>query len=626
MNDNAKSYDIVVQPKIDGDDLAGLKKPVDHLNWLLDAPEARNMPQAVTDTGLPEAIGRLLWEAAGLDDGNLLDKLEDALEDDQCVRLVIQGDDHYDLPWELLYHDHLELGFLSLHPRCVIVRRIKGKGKAPRLAPKPLRILLFISSPEDLDPERSRLDFEREEELLFTALDASYSKGEIDIDLAPDGFLSTLTDRLSRDRYHAVILSMHGTSAVNHKGQEEWGLLFEDETTWRKKPVAGSDLAAALAQLPAGHRPGLMVLAACRSARADETEKAITDISRQLHRIGIERVLGMRLSVMDGVASAFNAALFANLALGESVGRAVCLARKTVGTGGWLQGTRGDIKKDPFAQWSLPVLLDRTSDGPVVDLAAPVRTTPRPPLPDALPGDGLVPVPSRSAFIGRRVEIRQALGPFLSGHTRHLLFTGPGGVGKTALAGLFTRFLMDRHPRLPIMGFRAPFILDAIYEPIRRAAFDGKEEAGLHDLIQKELDPRERLRIMLLSLANRESSCAFVLDNLETLQELKTLDLAPEHEESRWFLNTICSLPHPTRILMTGRYTLDTILDTRITVHPVAEASYGDILHRMGRLDWPESMTPEKKRWVYRVLGGNHRAIEWMAQLLSDATKKPKTC
>ena len=42
----------------------------------------------------------------------------------------------------------------------------------------------------------------------------------------------------------------------------------------------------------------------------------------------------------------------------------------------------------------------------------------------------------------------------------------------------------------------------------------------------------------------------------------------------------------------------------------------------MKRLEWPESMGADKKRWIYGVLGGNHRAIEWTVQLLDDAKEK----
>ncbi len=624
MSEIENQYVIPVAPEIPKEALAELQEWAQKLDWLLDAPEARDMPRAVAQTGILERMGRGLWDGSGLDAEALLEKIEEAKDDDECVRLVIQGDAHYGLPWELLWHEHPDLGFLGRHPRCIVTRRVRGTGKEPTAAPRPLRMLLFIASPDDLDPERSRLDFEREEELLFTALDGPYSRGEIEVEVAGDGFLSTLVERLSQERFHAVILSMHGTDAVNRDGKAEWGLLFEDEMTWKKKPVAGSDLAKVFEGLPKGHRPGLVVLAACRSAKAGETAESIPDVARQLHqKAGVERVLGMRLSVLDSAASAFNAALFSNLALGESVGRAVSLAREVVGSGAWLRESMGErVKTDLYAQWTLPVLLDRTQDGPVVDMKAEAQVTPRLPLPDALPGDGSVPVPSRAAFIGRRMEIRQWLGPFLSGKARHLLFTGPGGVGKTALAGLFARHLMDRNPGMRVMGFRAPFNLDSVYEPIREAAFDGEEEQGLHDFIQKEPEQKERLRRMLVSLDRRERRCAFVLDNLETLQDLQTLGIAAEHAESRWFLNAICGLPGAVPVLMTGRYALDGEIDGPVVRHPVGEAPYGDILRRMKRLEWPESMGPEKKRWVYRVLGGNHRAIEWTAQLLGDAAKK----
>ena len=170
---------------------------------------------------------------------------------------VVQGEHGQHLPWELLYHPHPELGFVARHPWCVVSRRIRGTGeRQPRLMPRPLRLLLFIASPEDLDPERSRLDFEREEELLFTAMDRPLARGEVEIDVAEDGVLATLLARLEEQRYHAVILSMHGAPARDSQGTEAWGLLFEDAHTGRQAPVAGSDLAAQLDRLPVATGPG----------------------------------------------------------------------------------------------------------------------------------------------------------------------------------------------------------------------------------------------------------------------------------------------------------------------------------------------------------------------------------
>jgi CHAT domain-containing protein/AAA ATPase-like protein len=446
----------------------------------------------------------------------------------------------------------------------VLARRTHGSGKPPpRTEARPLRLLLFVASPEDLDPERSRLDFEREEELLFSALDRPLARGHVDIDVAEDGALKTLRTRLEEHRYHAVIFSMHGTEARNRQGKTEWGLLFEDARTGRRAPVAGSDLAEEIQTLPPGHRPGLVVLSACRSAQVEEsTAKAIPSVASALHEGGCERVLGMRQSVLDQAASAFNAEFFRQLALGDDLGRSVGLARAQVAKGEWL-GITKDLSAqpppgDPFAQWTLPVLLDRTAGGPLVDVVAPAQPLPRPPSPSVLIGDGMIQPPGRGTFIGRRAVTRQYLRRFLEGNLPSLLFTGPGGVGKTALAGVFARRLYERYPHTRLMGFRAPFRIDeTLFEALRQQAFDGEEEPSLQPAIQAEPNLRERLRRLLLSLAKRPARpCAFVLDNLEVLQDTCTLAFLPEHDDSRWFTETVLALPPPTRVLLTGRYAL----------------------------------------------------------------------
>jgi hypothetical protein len=372
-----------------------------------------------------------------------------------------------------------------------------------------------------------------------------------------------------------------------------------------------------LDQLPAGHRPGLVVLSACRSATAEESANPITSVACQLHESGIEHVLGMRLSVLDDAASAFSAELFRRAARGESLGRAVTLARHTVAQGVWLGVERsaaiGKADGDLYAQWTLPVLLDRTADGPLVDIEVEVAVEEPSPLPTVLPGDGTIQLPTRADFIGRRTFIRQYLRAFLDGDSRCLLLTGPGGVGKTTLAGLFMRKLHERYPALRLLGFRAPFDLKLVYEALWHEAFDGSEEPALLPRLQAEADVHEHMRLMLTSLARRQRPCAFVLDNLEALQDIHTLRMAPAHEDSLRLLRTVCALPAPTRVLLTGRYALQELTDGVMTPCPVADAPYGDVLRKMSRLHWQQEISAKDKYTIYTVLGGNHRAIEWMA-------------
>lgn len=372
------AQEIAITPHLAPEQLPVLTRWIKELDHALEHPD--RAPQPIAQTGLLEQIGSALWNAAGVNADTLRSAIARARADEDVVRLVVADAADPRLPWELLYHPYPELGFLGRHPFCVVVRRSHGDGtKSPKLQARPLRLLLFISSPEDLDPTRSRLDFEKEEELLFTALDGPLARGELVIDVAEDGCLPTLIARLEQHSYHAAIMSMHGTSVPTANGEWEGGLLFEDQGTGRSAPIAGTVLTAAFDKLPRGHRPGLLVLSACRSATAEESADSITSVAQRFHASGIERVLGMRLSVLDVAASAFTAELFRLLASGEEpVGRAVTLARDKVAQGEWLHGNEaskhgalatGDLATgDLFAQWTLPVLFDRTADGPLVDV------------------------------------------------------------------------------------------------------------------------------------------------------------------------------------------------------------------------------------------------------------------
>ncbi|MCP4351271.1 MAG: tetratricopeptide repeat protein [Desulfobacterales bacterium] len=610
-----ENFDLVICPETEPELAGAIRKDAGKLEWMIDGKKL------VGQSGLLEKIGNALWKVSGLDAEKVLDRIEDARDEDEALRFVITGDRYQDLPWELLYHENPKIGFVSRHPRCVVsrcVRYRKEKQSPPEKNAGPLKLLLFISSPEGSDPEKSRLDFEKEEELLFDALDDPLRKGRVRIDVAEDGTLSTLISRLEQNRYHAVILSMHGTRALNRDKKEETGLVFEDDRTFGKSRVTGTDLADVLEKLPRGHRPALTVLSACLSAKAEESADSISGTALELHTRGFSQVLGMRLRVADIAASVFSSELFRNLALGESTGRAVTIARSEMASGKWLGISKdGAGFEEPFAQWTLPVLMDRTGDGSLLDSDSDEDAGYQGVMPSVIIGDGSILIPGRASFIGRRYEIRRYLREFLEAKKCFLMFAGPGGVGKTALAGLFARYLTERIPGTRVMGFQAPFSLESVFEPLREQAFDGEEEAGLKGVMETETDIRERIRRLLLSLSKRKNRpFLLVLDNLESLQDLS--DLGVRDEDSQWMLKTVCSLSGNTRVLMTGRYSLPGLPEDRVRICRVSDAPYGDILRRMDRLRLAGLVSREEKQRIYKVLGGNHRAVEWMGNLLAE--------
>jgi len=251
------SQDILLSPQLDTQQTARLTRLAQRLDGQLDHPSGTPQP---VPSELLQQLGTQLWDAVSLQADAVRQALDTAREAERPLRLIVQGEAGQHLPWEVLYHAHPDLGFVAQQPWCVVTRRLRGDGqRLPRLLPRPLRLLLCIASPEDLSAQQ-RLDFEHEEELLFTALDRPFGRGEVEIDVAEDGVFKTLLTHLEEQRYHAVILSMHGTPARNRQGAEEWGLLFEDANTGRQAPVAGSDLSAQLDLLPPGHRPGLVIL------------------------------------------------------------------------------------------------------------------------------------------------------------------------------------------------------------------------------------------------------------------------------------------------------------------------------------------------------------------------------
>ncbi|MCA1789528.1 MAG: CHAT domain-containing protein, partial [Thioalkalivibrio sp.] len=84
------------------------------------------------------------------------------------------------LPWETLHHP--ELGFLGRDPAFALSRRPVSTPDTTQVPERgPLRVLLFTSLPEDLHPERGRLDVESEQAAVQEALTPWVAEGRAEL-------------------------------------------------------------------------------------------------------------------------------------------------------------------------------------------------------------------------------------------------------------------------------------------------------------------------------------------------------------------------------------------------------------------------------------------------------------
>jgi hypothetical protein len=114
------------------------------------------------------------------------------------------------------------------HHGFTLTRRIKSPqdGSTP-LDKGPLRILLFTSLPNDVDPEKERLNVEEEQIQVQEALMPWISKGLVQLKMPDDGRFFTLKELLDSFHPHILFLSGHGRFHHQpHSGEVPYGEFF----------------------------------------------------------------------------------------------------------------------------------------------------------------------------------------------------------------------------------------------------------------------------------------------------------------------------------------------------------------------------------------------------------------
>jgi hypothetical protein len=566
--------------------------------------------QVVTDAEL-QAIGGALWEALHVQDA--FDAAHKAAGN-AILPLIIESEaaDLQYLPWEIIHHP--ALGFLGKHPALTLTRRIQKPGDAlPPLQKGPLRVLLFTSLPDDVNPEKGRLDVEEEQAQVQDALLPWIAKGLVTLEVPDDGRFETFKTWLKDFDPHVVFLSGHGRFHGDAHLEEKYGVfLFEDET--------GDSLEVreeAVAEAFVGTNVQAVVLSACESGKA-ASDALNNGLTRRLSAQGLPHVIGMRESVYDRAGILFARALCDELARGERVDAALKTARRAIQAP--YQGAEvmrreagtAAAEEISYGQWSLPTLLSPRTETPLVDWNFPPQAVA---MEQRLRQLSNVSLPLR--FVGRRAELRRYKSGLLKNATRKLLITGPGGQGKTSLAGKLALDLQKAGWRVFAWSIRPEnrwgdfeFEMELALDPANAKKFD-------HYRPRFE-DAAARAKFLLDLLVEQSGGHLLLfLDNLETVQDDRSLAVT-DPAVAAW-LEAAQKNPSLT-LLVTSRWVPPNWDGAHL---PLDRVNYGDFL-QIARLRLPAAFWQDRERMrrAYAVLGGNPRGLEFLAPAVAGMDRE----
>ncbi|HIP69940.1 MAG TPA: CHAT domain-containing protein, partial [Anaerolineae bacterium] len=557
--------------------------------------------QLVTDAQLQQ-VGEQLWTAVSVDEPFAAARQEAG---SQILPILIESNDPavQALPWETLYHpDH---GFLGKAAGFTLSRHIPdSRSSQPDLQAGPLRVLLFTSLPDDIDPEKERLDVEEEQAQVLEALTPWIAQGVVQLKMPDDGRLSALQEFLRDFQPHVVFMSGHGKFVrPPYQDQKPYGVFLFEDDTGRSRPVTEDKLAEAFM----GSGVECVALSACESGKG-ASDALANGLTQRLNRAGIPHVVGMRESALDRAGTLFARAFCDAVARQERLGAAVQAGRRAITTP--LKGSRryaddaGGLAEQSLGQWCLPMLLTQAHDRPLLTW----QFTPQPPK-TRVTSQSLNSVTLPPRFLGRRSELRELKSRLRAGTLRQLLITGPGGQGKTALAGKLAQDLPEyvvlAYAARPGNAWRSFFIgvLGLLNEANRR------DYAGMEPFLETETEKAAHL--LGLCLQQFGGKVLLFFDNLETVQDEQTQALTDERLAA-WIAAAQGLAAQGLVLLLTSRWRLPDWPEADLW--PLAHASYGDFL-RMALEHLPPAALQERERLgrVYHTLHGNGRGLTFFA-------------
>ncbi|MGH3813329.1 MAG: TIR domain-containing protein, partial [Pseudonocardiaceae bacterium] len=457
-------------------------------------------------------------------------------------------------------------------------------------APGPLKILVAVGAPDEHKTRQARLDIEAEMGSILDAVAPAARDERAQVRILEVANADTIAAALREDDYHVLHLSGHG---------DETGIELEDEDG-APVPTQATDLADALRA--SGRVVPLVFLASCHGAGNPE------GLALTLHRLGLPRVIAMQAPVRDRYATDLAAAFYQHLSVPAFplVGLALARARQELA-----KHTADQAAQLPSPEWAIATLT-ATEDGPLLDGDLELMPLRRPPVHQAT---GPVPALGVGELIGRRVELRETLRT-LRDHSRSVVLTGIGGVGKSSVAGRVMARLSEE--RWVCSATTGAWSLEAVCTALRGDLLAARHRWAreLHDqLAALSADDRDRLRFLERVL--RQYPVLLVLDNFEdnlTDGVAFTDDVAFTDAGTSAVIEQLAESCEQGRLLVTCRYALPGMQDLlrHLGIGPLSLSETRRLFLRLPGL---RTLSSDDAALIHRLIGGHPRVLEFLDAL-----------
>lgn len=498
------------------------------------------------------------------------------------------------LPWELLYNN----GFLCAHAYAPLspVRRVTDH-ENPAIVPanRPLRLLFMASSPQGVQPV---LAYEQEEAMILAAT----RHAVIDLEVEESGALVGLRERVDDfgpDYFDVFHLTGHADVQDDQPIfilENAYG--FADRVT-----------ASALAQVFRERWPRLLFLSGCKTGQAVD-QGHLPSFCEALVEAGAPAVLGWALPVGDVAASQAAAKLYAELAKGTGLDRAVAYARQ-------------HLFEEQSAYWHLLRFYGNAT--PLTALVTPVKTKGREKLfiraaqAEFIDAGSKMEICARRDFVGRRRVIQRCLQvlrspPGEANSAEGIVLQGMGGLGKSSLAGRLCERLKD-YQRLVWVG--------QVNEAVFINRLNDRLSSAATTLLEDRSQPLKKRLVHLLTTGDfAQQAALFIFDDFEHSLEADHQRLKPD---ALAVLHALLLAIHETasdsRVIVTCRYQFDLAKPVSLHVEHLESLRAADLDKKLKQLDNFDTVSEALKTRAIALADGNPRLLHLLNSVLDNCTE-----